>query len=95
MVGFHPIGKEKGRFAWRVLGGGSLLLVTSVDAEGLTKDDLESPTFGVFAGTGIDILIFFLDLKYDWSLTDVSKVNDFDIGRSRTLYASLGVRPAF
>ena len=79
----------------RVFGGGSAFLVTGVTGEGLSKDDFESPTYGVFAGAGLDFLMFFIDVKYEWSLTDVSKLSTVDIGQSRSLFATAGVRIPF
>jgi hypothetical protein len=95
MIGYHLIGEEKGSVGLRVFGGGSVFIVTSVTGEGLSKDDFESPTFGVFAGAGIDFLMFFLDVKYEWSVTDVSKLSTVDIGQSRSLFATAGVRIPF
>jgi hypothetical protein len=92
MVGFHLIGEPKEPFSLRIFGGGSAFLVTSVSATGLTKSDLESPTWGVFAGAGIDFLFLFLDLKYEWSLTDVSSLSTVDVGSARSLYMNAGVK---
>lgn len=92
MVGYHLLGKETGIVGLRAFGGGSLFLITSVDAEGLTKDDFTSPTYGVFLGAGVDISMFFLDFKYEWSLSDVSSITSFDVGKSRTFFINGGVR---
>jgi hypothetical protein len=92
MVGYHLLGKEAGLAGLRAFGGVSAFVVTSVDAPGLTKDDFTSPTFGVFAGAGLDILFLFLDLKYEWSLSDVTSVTSFDVGKSRGLFVNLGTR---
>jgi hypothetical protein len=94
-IGYHLLGSEKNPFGLRLFGGGSAFFVTSVDAPGLTEDDFESPTYGVFAGAGVDIMIFFLDLQYEWSLTDVSSVSTVDVGQSRSFYANAGVRIPF
>ena len=94
-IGYHLLGNEESLAALRIMGGGSAFIVTSVDAEGASKDDFKSPTWGVFAGAGLDIWILFLDVKYEWSLTDVSSITDFDIGKQRSLYANLGVRIKF
>jgi hypothetical protein len=94
-VGYHLLGEEESLAALRILGGGSAFFVTGVDAEGADKDDFSSPTWGVFAGAGLDIWILFLDVKYEWSLSDVSSVTDFDIGKHKSLYANLGVRIKF
>jgi len=92
MVGLHLLGGDEGSLGLRLFGGGSAFIVTSVDAEGLSKSDFESPTYGVFAGVGVDFLFLFADLSYEWSLTDVSKVSTMDVGQSRSLFLSAGVR---
>lgn len=50
-------------------------LVTSVDDGGsplaIKKDDFKSPVFGWNAGIGVDILVFFFDLNYQFGLSDV------------------------
>jgi hypothetical protein len=94
-LGFHLIGEQKSQFALRVFGGGSAFIVTSVSAPGLSKDNFTSPTWGVFAGAGLDIFMFFLDLQYEWSLSDVSSLSTVDIGKSRSFIANAGIRLAF
>jgi hypothetical protein len=94
-LGFHLIGEQKGQFALRVFGGGSAFIVTSVSAPGASKDDFTSPTWGVFAGAGLDIFMFFVDLQYEWSLSDVSTLSSVDIGKSRSFIANAGIRLAF
>jgi hypothetical protein len=92
MIGFHLIGEPKSEFALRLFGGGSAFIVTSVSASGLTKSDFESPTWGVFAGAGVDFLFLFLDLKYEWSLTNVSSLSTVDVGSARSFYLNAGVK---
>jgi hypothetical protein len=94
MLGFRLLDDpaEKDAFDVRVFGGGSAFFVTSVDATGLSKSDVESPTYGVFAGAGVDFLLFFVDLKYEWSLTNVSKLDTVDVGDSRSVFVNAGVR---
>lgn len=94
-LGFHLIGEQKDQFSLRIFGGGSAFIVTSVSAPGASKDDFTSPTWGVFAGAGLDILIFFVDVQYEWSLSDVSSVNTIDIGKGRAFFANAGLRLAF
>lgn len=94
-LGFHLIGEQKSQFALRVFGGGSAFIVTSVSAPGASKDDFTSPTWGVFAGAGLDIFMFFVDLQYEWSLSDVSSLSTVDIGKSRSFIANAGIRLAF
>ena len=92
MVGYHLLGKETGMAGLRAFGGASVFILTSVSAEGLTKDDFTSPTYGVFLGAGIDIAMFFVDLKYEWSLSDVVSISSIDVGQSRTFYINGGIR---
>lgn len=54
--------------------------------------DVESQTWRVFAGAGVDISIIFVDQKYEWSLTNVSAVDSFDFGKSRSVFIHAGVR---
>lgn len=91
-VGYHLIGSPGAPLALRAFGGGSVFLVTAVDATGLAKSDFESPTYGVFAGVGVDVLFLFADLKYEWSLTDVTKLSTVDVGASRSLYLNVGLK---
>ncbi len=92
MVGFHLIGDPKADFALRAFGGASAFVVTAVNVTGLTKSDFESPTYGAFVGAGLDFLFLFTDLKYEWSLTDLSKVSTVDVGATRSFYWNVGVK---
>ena len=94
-VGYHLLGNEESLAALRILGGGSAFFVTSVDAEGADKSDFSSPTWGVFAGAGLDIWFLFADVKYEWSLTDVASVTDFDFGKHKGFFTNVGVRIKF
>jgi hypothetical protein len=92
MVGLRLLGGEKDSLGIRAFGGGSAFLVTSVDATGLSKSDFESPTWGAFLGAGVDFLMLFADLKYEWGLTDVSSLSTIDVGSSRSIYLNVGLR---
>ncbi len=94
-VGLSLLGNEESLIGLRVFGGGSMFIVTSVDTPDLSKEDFNSPSWGVFAGAGVDIWILFVDLKYEWSLTDVTSVTDFNVGQYRSFYANAGVRIRF
>lgn len=94
-VGYHLLGNEESLAALRIMAGGSAFIVTGVDAENADKEDFNSPAWGVYAGAGVDVWILFLDVKYEWSLTDVASITDFDIGKHKALYANLGVRIKF
>lgn len=91
-VGFHLLGSRTSSFALRIFGGGSAYFVTKVSGGGITKDDIASPQWGVFAGAGLDIWLLYLDLRYEWSVTDHADDNSFDIGKMRGFYATVGMR---
>jgi hypothetical protein len=89
-VGFKLFGAEA-PINVRAMGGGSAFIVTSV-SDG-PKSDYSTPAWGLYAGAGVDVLMLFLDLKYEWSLTNVQKdVSQIDVGKSRTFYINLGFR---
>jgi hypothetical protein len=92
MVGYHLLGSESSFIGLRAFGGASMTIISNVDAEDLSKDDFTSPTYGVFIGAGVDLTMFFIDLKYEWSLSNVSSVSSFDVGKSRTFFIDAGVR---
>ena len=91
MIGYR-FGGGHDSLALRIFGGGSAFIVTSVDAEGLSKGDFESPTYGIFAGAGLDFLFLFTDLAFEWSVTDVAKTSTIDVGQSRSVFLNVGVR---
>jgi hypothetical protein len=91
-VGLNLLGNEKTMFSLRGFGGLSGFFLTSVGAD-QDKDDFESTNFGVFAGAGIDVWKIFLDLSYEWSMTNVQKdVSQIDVGQARSLYINAGIR---
>lgn len=92
MVGYHLLGSGGGLVGLRAFGGASVYIVTTVDALDLTKEDFNTASWGVFLGAGVDISMFFVDLKYEWSLTNVSSVTSFDVGKSRSLFVNAGIR---
>ena len=92
MVGYHLLGSESSLIGLRAFVGASMTIISNVDAEDLSKDAFTSPTYGVFIGAGVDFTMFFIDLKYEWSLSNVSSVSSFDVGKSRTFFINAGVR---
>jgi len=91
-VGVGVLGNEKSLASLRVFGGGSGFFVTGV-GDALDKDNVTSPTWGVFAGAGVDFWIMFAEASYEWSLTNVSKdVANIDFGKSRTLFFTVGLK---
>lgn len=91
-VGVDVIGNTKSLVNIRVFGGGSGFFMTGV-SDDLVKDNFSSPTWGTFAGVGTDILMFFADISYEWSLTNATKdISNIEFGKSRTLFVTVGFR---
>lgn len=91
-VGLNLVGHEKTMFGLRGFGGFSGFFVTDV-SDDIEKDDVNSAQWGTFAGVGLDIWLIFLDMSYEWSLTNVQKdVSQIDFGKTRTFYLNAGIR---
>ena len=95
MIGYHLLGTGAGSIGLRAFGGASVFIVTQVNAFELTEDDFNKASWGVFLGAGLDFSILFLDVKYEWSLTELSSVTDFNVGKSKSLFVNAGVRLSF
>lgn len=93
-IGYHLLGAESTDLNIRIFGGGSGFFITGVDGD-LDEDDIPSPQWGVYVGAGVDFWLMFLDLKYQWSVTDITTIKQFDVGQSRTFFANLGFRFRF
>lgn len=90
--GLNILGNQESALALRVFGGASGFFLTSVDDD-LNKDDFSSPQWGVFAGAGLDIAIIYVDLSYQWSVTDIQKdVSQIDLGKSNGIFLTAGLR---
>ncbi|MBL0134264.1 MAG: PorT family protein [Chitinophagaceae bacterium] len=91
-LGLNVLGNEKSFISVRGFGGVSGFFVTSV-GDDVDKSELNSTNWGLFAGAGVDLFKFFVDMSYEWSLTDIQKdVSAINIGKSRTFYISAGLR---
>ncbi len=91
-------------FNIRAFTGPNVSLVTSVDDGesplGINKDDFKSSVFGWNAGVGVDILVFFVDLNYQFGLSEVFE--DLDIqgiegqnSKNNIFYLNAGLRLKF
>ena len=91
-VGYKLLGDENSEFGLRAFGGASAFILTHV--KDLDKDDFKSASFGAFLGAGLDISFVFVEMQYQWSLTNVQDedINMIDVGKSRTLFINAGVR---
>jgi len=96
-VGYQIIGGDKENiFGLRVFGGPTLSWVTSIKADDtkLNKDDFNSMIWGIDAGAGIDLWILFLDMGYEWGLSEVFK-DDPNNAKNNAFWANIGVRIRF
>ncbi|MDN3205968.1 outer membrane beta-barrel protein [Algoriphagus sediminis] len=92
-VGLDVLGNADSFAGLRVFGGGSSLIVTGTNSDFLDKDMVESPQWGVFAGVGIDIAIFYLDWTYQWSLNNLqTDIDQIDLGNTRGIFWTAGLR---
>lgn len=96
-VGVGVLGNEETFASLRAFGGASGFFVTGV-GDALDKDDITSPTWGVFVGTGLDFWMMFAELSCEWSVSEAgtirrpSALDNIDIGKSRTLFLTLGLK---
>ena len=90
-VGYKLLGDENSGFGLRGFGGLSAFLLTHV--KDLDKDDFNNASFGAFLGGGVDISFVFVELQYQWQLTNVQDdVSQIDVGKARSLFINAGVR---
>jgi hypothetical protein len=74
----------------RAFGGLSGFFLTGTD--NVDKASVNSAQWGVFAGGGIDFRRLFLDVSYEWSLTQISKEGGADVGQTRSVFIQAGLR---
>ncbi len=92
-LGFNLVGNEKSTVSIRGFGGGSAFFITNVVSDVFNPDNISKANWGVFAGAGLDFWKFFLDMQYEWSLTDIQKnVTTVDVGQTRTIFINAGLR---
>jgi hypothetical protein len=86
------LGNTESSLGLRVFGGGSAFFLTGV-SDNLNKSDFNSTNWGVFAGVGADISIIFIDLTYEWSVTNLQKnITDIDFGKTNGVFLTVGIR---
>jgi len=91
-VGINLLGDNKPPVGVHVFGGGSVFIITST-SDDLPKSLVNTTSWGLHAGAGLDLFMFFLDLSYEWSLTNIQKdISDIDVGKTRTFFINAGVR---
>jgi len=92
-VGLDVLGNADSFAGLRIFGGGSAFLVTGTSSDSVSKDEIESPQWGVFAGAGLDIAIFYIDASYQWSLSNVqTDIDQIDLGKTKGFFLTAGLR---
>jgi hypothetical protein len=91
-VGINLLGSQKGLLNVRAFGGASVFFLTNADGNSnITKDDFKDASWGLFAGAGASVSMFFVDAQYEWSLTDITKTS-VDVGKTRTIFINAGIK---
>jgi len=94
-VGYNFLGNEKSIVGLHALGGVSCFILTNTEVKNtdISKDDFKNAAWGLYAGAGLDISIVFVDLQYEWSLTNIQKdISQVDVGKTRSFFINAGVR---
>jgi hypothetical protein len=88
-LGINLLGSQKSTITLHGFGGLSAFFVTSDNA----PVALNNTNFGVFAGAGIDFWKLFMDVSYEWSLSNIQEdVSSIDIGKTRNIFINAGLR---
>jgi len=91
-IGLNLFGSQGGFINLRAFGGASVFLLTNADGStNISGDDFKDAGWAVFAGAGANIAMLFVDLQYEWSLSDITKTN-VDVGKSNSIFINVGIR---
>ncbi|MBS2213602.1 PorT family protein [Carboxylicivirga mesophila] len=91
-VGYSILGKEDGMFSLHVFGGPTASFVLDVkETELLSKDDHKSVNWGVQAGAGINLTMFYLDASYEWGLNEFLEDMDEKV-KLQGFYLTAGIK---
>jgi hypothetical protein len=90
-LGINLLGSEKSTLTLHGFGGLSGFFIMSDNTP--SNIDLNKANWGLFAGAGIDIWKIFVDVSYEWSLSELStNVSNAQIGATRSLFINGGLR---
>ncbi|HEY6503530.1 MAG TPA: outer membrane beta-barrel protein [Chitinophagaceae bacterium] len=94
-AGLGILGNAKTMLHIRAMGGLSGFVITSV-SDDINEEGLNKTSWGVYAGAGVDFWKFYIDLSYEWSVTNINKdVSQVDLGKTRSLFLTGGLRIKF
>jgi len=91
-------------FNFRLYAGPSLMFLTKKEFSGGVENETvnwKDNQWGGQVGAGLDIFIFFIDLSYEFGLTDTfdggenNTISDFTKVKNNTFYVNAGVRLSF
>lgn len=90
-LGINLLGNEKSALTVHGFGGLSGFFIMSDNTP--SSIDLNKANWGLFAGAGVDIWKIFVDVSYEWSLSELStNVTNAQIGATRSLFINGGLR---
>jgi hypothetical protein len=90
-LGINLLGSEKSVLTLHGFGGLSGFFIMSDNTP--SSLDINKANWGLFAGAGVDIWKFFVDVSYEWSLSEVStNLSNAQIGATRSLFINGGLR---
>ena len=91
-IGLNLLGSQNGFINLRGFAGASVFFLTKADGStDITSEEFKDASWAVFAGAGANIAMFFVDLQYEWSLTDITKTT-VDVGKASTIFINVGIR---
>jgi opacity protein-like surface antigen len=94
-LGLEVLGKSSSTFGVRLFGGPSAFFVTKIsdDLDQAQRDNISKTNFGLFAGAGLDLSLFYVDASYEWSMTNIQKeIQNIDLGKTRSFFLTAGLR---
>jgi len=90
--GYNLIGNSESKVSFRLFGGPSGFFVTDT-SDDININNINSPAWGLFAGAGLDIWFLFVDVSYEWSVTDIqTSFTNIEFGKTNGLFANAGIR---
>ncbi len=90
-VGLSIIGKEGSMLGLHVFGGPTASIVLNNDIDDLFDTDYSSVNWGIQAGAGVNVLLFYLDASYEWGLNEF--IDDMDDSpKLKGFYLTAGIK---
>ncbi len=89
-LGINLLGSEKSVLTLHGFGGLSGFFIMSDNSP--SSIDINKANWGLFAGAGVDIWKLFVDVSYEWSLSELSTNTNTQVGATRSLFLNAGFR---